>query len=171
MTVYQEQSLENVRLSPFTLSIIVNAVTTLVTLVILFSLKWMESLENGLQPHSGVTPLLPPANEVWGKIICLQVSVCPQGGACSWGGAWSRGTGACSRGVWSGDGCLLLGGVWSQGGCLVLGGGGCLVETAPPQWPLLQAVHILLEYILVFNENRIASVIVELSQHWHWRLV
>ena len=24
---------------------------------------------------------LPPANEVWGKVICLQVCVCPQGGA------------------------------------------------------------------------------------------
>ena len=24
--------------------------------------------------------LLPPANEVWGKVICLQVCVCPQGG-------------------------------------------------------------------------------------------
>ena len=23
---------------------------------------------------------LPPANEVWGKVICLQASVCPQGG-------------------------------------------------------------------------------------------
>ena len=35
--------------------------------------------------------LLPPANEVWGKVICLQVCVCPQGGAWSrWGGAWWR---------------------------------------------------------------------------------
>ena len=25
---------------------------------------------------------LPPANEVWGKVICLQVCVCPQGGCC-----------------------------------------------------------------------------------------
>ena len=25
--------------------------------------------------------LLPPANEVWGKVKCLQVCVCPQGGA------------------------------------------------------------------------------------------
>ena len=32
--------------------------------------------------------LLPPANEVWGKVICLQVCVCPQGGVCSRGGAW-----------------------------------------------------------------------------------
>ena len=26
---------------------------------------------------------LPPANEVWGKVICLQASVCPQGGSTS----------------------------------------------------------------------------------------
>ena len=63
--------------------------------------------------------LLPPANEVWGKVICLQVCVCPRGGAWSggclvWGGlvpwgAWSQG------GAWS-RGCLVPG--W---GCLVLG--------------------------------------------------
>ena len=40
---------------------------------------------------------LPPTNEVWDKVICLQVCVCPWGGgAWSWGvpgpgGAWSRG--------------------------------------------------------------------------------
>ena len=51
------------------------------------------------------TKLLPPANEVWGKVICLQVCVCPQG--------WV---------------CLLLGGVWSAGS----GSGGCLVKTPPP---------------------------------------
>ena len=28
---------------------------------------------------------LPPANEVWGKVICLQVCACPRGGV------WSRG--------------------------------------------------------------------------------
>ena len=44
--------------------------------------------------HSQLLPqmaLLPPANEVWGKVMCLQVCVCPEGGACS-----------CSRGVCSG---------------------------------------------------------------------
>ena len=40
--------------------------------------------------------LLPPANEVWGKVICLQACVCPRGDACSrgvpgTGGAWSGG--------------------------------------------------------------------------------
>ena len=83
---------------------------------------------------------LPPANEVWGKVICLQVCVCQQGGAC-FGGVWSGGSGAgwvpgprgvpalggaCSRGVWP------LGGAWSLGvpgprGCLLPGG--CLVGT------------------------------------------
>ena len=84
---------------------------------------------------------LPPANEVWGKVICLQVCVCPQGGACSCRGCLNPEGGACS------GGCLLPGGVVpvlegfmlrgasSQGGpapgrwCLVLGGG--LVETPP----------------------------------------
>ena len=64
--------------------------------------------------------LLPPANEVWGKIICIQVSVCPQGGGglvLGWclvlgghlilgGGTWSRGKGCLVQGVWSG-GCLV----------------------------------------------------------------
>ena len=37
--------------------------------------------------------LLPPANEVWGKVISLQVCVCPWVGGClvPEGGAWSRG--------------------------------------------------------------------------------
>ena len=33
---------------------------------------------------------LPPANEVWGKVKCLQVCVCPQGGVPGPGGAWWR---------------------------------------------------------------------------------
>ena len=55
---------------------------------------------------------LPPANEVWGKVICLQVCVCPQGECLLPGGA-------SSGGVWFG-GCLLLGGACS-GGCLLRG--------------------------------------------------
>ena len=51
--------------------------------------------------------LLPPANEVWGKVICLQVCVCPQGGACSRGVVLSRGLPGLGR----------------------PGPGGCLVET------------------------------------------
>ena len=51
---------------------------------------------------------LPPANEVWGKVICLQVCICPQGGRLVLGG------------------CLIPGGAWSRG---VPGPGGCLVET------------------------------------------
>ena len=42
---------------PFTPSICVNAATTAMVLVILFSLKTIEALENELQPHFGVTPL------------------------------------------------------------------------------------------------------------------
>ena len=43
--------------------------------------------------------LLPPANEVWSKVICLQACVCPRGGvAWSWGG-WVHGPG----GVHGGD--------------------------------------------------------------------
>ena len=44
----------------------------------------------------GENVLLPPANEVWGKVICLQACVCPQG-----------------------RGCLARGGP-APGGCLVL---------------------------------------------------
>ena len=49
-------------------------------------------------------PLLPPANEVWGKVICLQACVCHQGwgGICSWG--------VCSRGVHGPGGCMVPGG-------------------------------------------------------------
>ena len=55
------------------------------TLAILFSLKTMESLENGLEPQSGATPLLLPTNEAWDKVmfyICL--SVHRGGGLCAW---------------------------------------------------------------------------------------
>ena len=106
-------------------------------------------------PTLGVANLfLPPANEVWGKVICLQACVCPQGGS-AWsggrmhgpgggcmvlGGAWSGG-GAWSRGVaWSGGGVA-----WSRG-CMVRGGG--VPGGDPPRWLLLWAVHILLECIL-----------------------
>ena len=78
--------------------------------------------------------LLPPANEVRGKVICLQVCVCPQ------------------EGLPGPRGCLVLG-VPGPGGCLVPGlrvpgPGGCLVET-PPGRLLLRVVRILLECILV----------------------
>ena len=96
-----------------------------------------------------------------GKVICLQVCVCLQGGA------WSRGVPAlgvvCSKAVcaWSrcvpgpggvpGLGGLLRGGCMLWVGCLLWGvpfSRGCLVET-PPGWLLLQVVCILLECILV----------------------
>ena len=59
---------------------------------------------------------LPPANEVWGKVIFLHLFVIlftGEGGCLVLGGAWSGGSGP--RGAWSGAGA------WS-GGDLVLGG-------------------------------------------------
>ena len=76
----------------------------------------------------------PPANEVWGKVICLQACLCPQGGVhgpgrgvCSGAGAWSQG------GAWSG-GCLVPGGACSrgvppsEGVCSRRGVGRCLLQ-------------------------------------------
>ena len=51
-------------------------------------------LKGGSESTLPTAAFLPPANEVWGKVICLQVCVCPQ------------------------EGCLVRGG----GGCLVPGG-------------------------------------------------
>ena len=81
-----------------------------------------------------------PSNEVWGKVICLQVCVCPQGVP----GPGGRGCLVLEGvGTWS-WGYLVLGAVWSWGLCLVLGvpggflvlggvpgPGGYLVETPP----------------------------------------
>ena len=81
---------------------------------------------------------LPPANEVWGKVIfsqaCVKNSV-HRGRSCPGGVPAPRrvpGPGGCVAG---------LGG----GGLLPVG---CLVEI-PPGWPLLRAIRILLECILV----------------------
>ena len=75
--------------------------------------------------------LLQPANEVWGKVICLQVCVSPQGWVPARGGG----------GVPALEGCLLLGGVPAPGGAYSWGGAcpgkgcllleGCLVVTPP----------------------------------------
>ena len=109
--------------------------------------------------------LLPPANEVRGKVICLQVCVCPQGVAWSRGGVWSQGVfgpgGCLVPGVAWSWGCLVPGvpgpgGAWSQG-CLIWGvpgprgvsGGGSGGD--PPGRLLLRAVRILLECILVMS--------------------
>ena len=64
-------------------------------------------------------------------------------------------------------GCLVPGGsapggVPGLGGCLVPGdvcSGGCLVET-PPGRPLLRAVRILLECILVFSDNTLSCQVI-----------
>ena len=99
-------------------------------------------LSNVCQPVNFVERflLIPPANEVWGEIICLQVCVRPQwgvpgpGGACWGGGVPGPGGVPAPRGSGLG-GCLvwgmsaLRGGAWSwRRGCLLLGG---LVQGVP----------------------------------------
>ena len=91
-------------------------------LAILFPLKTMESLENGLQPQSRATPLLPPATKLWqGNIF---TGVCQS--FCS-GGSLSQ---HAPQVTWPGEGVsvqggLCLGGSLSRGLCpggLCLGG-------------------------------------------------
>ena len=75
--------------------------------------KWQWRIQDfpkrNANPRRVANLLLPPANEVWGKVICLQVDVCPRvlgpGGCLVLGGVWSGGV--WSRAVWSW-------GVWSQ---------------------------------------------------------
>ena len=71
--------------------------------------------------------LLPPAKGVWGKVICLHLSV-----------ILSTGGGCLVQGVPGPEGCLVQ-------GYLVLGVPG----GDPPRWLLLQAVRILLECIFL----------------------
>ena len=101
---------------------------------------------------------LPSANEVWGKVICLQVCVCPQGGCCpSMHCRWypsmpcSRSRGGAIPACIAGGipACLAAGlggwrGIWSRSrptatgeveGGLVWGGGAwpgvCLLQGVP----------------------------------------
>ena len=110
-------------------------------------------------------PKLPPAKEVWGKVIFLHLSVilftggrCLLLGACSCGGAWSWGD------AWSG-GCLVWGGLSAPGGHLLPGGAWSQRAAwwRPPRRLLLRAVRILLECILVFSLNSTNSVTIYLS--------
>ena len=116
--------------------------------------NWKEIVQYMLSMFPTLSSIsLPPANEVWGKVICLQVCVCLQGGAIpaciaggipaclaaglqgglqahTQGGSW----GGSAWGVPAPGRCLVLG--W---GCLVLGGGcllrgGCLVEIPPDSY-------------------------------------
>ena len=64
--------------------------------------------------------LLPPANEVWGKVICLQACVCPKGGGVVHGpGVVVHGPGGGvhgPRGVHGPGGYMVPGDAWSWGG-------------------------------------------------------
>ena len=117
--------------------------------------------------------LLPPANEVWGKVKCLHLSVILSTGGDAWsrgclvlmGCAWSRGEvpgpggsgprwGVPGLGESGQGGVCLVQGVWSWGVCLV-GGAGSWGGAwwRPPRWLLLRVVRILLECILVLQSN------------------
>ena len=115
--------------------------------------------------------LLPPKNEVWGKVIFLHLSVIlftgggvpgPRGGLVPEGGGMPGPGGVCSWGVPGPGGGLLLGGAWSWGGllrgCVPGPGGWCLVETPPPRL-LLLAVRILLECILVKGKESLTNLL------------
>ena len=67
----------------------------------------MMIIHSNAYAHNG---FLPPANEVWGKVICLHLSVILSGGCLVWG-------------------CLVLG-VRPQGGLVlgVPGPGGCVPD-------------------------------------------
>ena len=97
--------------------------------------------DRGVNPGRGaLTYYLPPANEVWGKVIfsqaCVKNSV--HRGVPGPGGGLLPGWGSAPRGV-----------AWSRRGCLFPGGAGWW--RPPPGHLLLRAVHILLECILVWH--------------------
>ena len=86
-----------------------------------------RSLYSDGHPLFTVRTLLPPANEVWGKVIFLHLFVILfTGGGVP--GLGVPGPGGCQlRGVPAAGGCLLPGGPAPGGSAL----GGCLVETPP----------------------------------------
>ena len=89
----------------------------------------------------GVSVLLPPANEVWGKVICLQVCVCPLRGCLVPGGCLVQGV--AGPGGWLVRGCLVWG--------VLVPSPGWVPGGDPPRQILLRAVHIILECILVLK--------------------
>ena len=101
-----------------------------------------------------VSTLLPPANEVWGKVIFSQGFVCPQRGL-PMGGSASRGL---PRGIWGG--CAKRGSAY-RGVCIQrvvyiqrgLSGGVCigLGWVDPPELEK-RGVRILLECFLIIIE-------------------
>ena len=97
-------------------------------------------------------PLLPSANEVWDKVICLQECVCPQGVP----GPGTRLVGVLSRGVPGGD------------------------TLPPPRRLLLRVVRILLECILVNqifiliggkHKTRLSWSNVDNFTHWNFKFL
>ena len=74
-----------------------------------------------------LTMFLPPANEVWGKVICLHLSVILSTGRCMVRGVPGL------RGVPGPAACLVQGGTWSRGMCLV--------ETQPQTATALGGTH------------------------------
>ena len=99
--------------------------------------------------------LLPPANEVWGKVMFSQVFVRPQGFVVKMGGKWWKGVWWKGVGVW-------WRGLCGEEGCVVKGGGARHpldpeadppgTQRQTPPWkrrPLKRAVCIPLECILV----------------------
>ena len=88
--------------------------------------------------------LLPPANEVWGKVMFSQASVCPRGGflydVTSCLAAWSHVPGGTV------EGGLCLGGFLSRGR-------GVSVREIPHLYSEERAVRFLLECFLVLYRN------------------
>ena len=95
----------------------------------------------GVKNH--VKRLLPPANEVWDKVICLQVCVCPRGGV--WSGRVPGPGGGLVPGVPGPGGGLVRGeGVWS-------GRGLCLVETPPNGYCCGRYASYWNAFLFIFN--------------------
>ena len=107
----------------------------------------LSSTSSGIRIYKTQASLLPPANEVWGKVIFLHLFVILfTGDVPGPGGCLVPGGGAWSGGLMVPGGCLVLG-VPGPGGCEPAPGG--VPGGDPPGRLLLRAVRILLECILV----------------------
>ena len=107
--------------------------------------------------------LLPPANEVWGKVIFLHLSVILFTVGClvPGGGGVPGPGGSAPGGCLVPGGGLLLGGAWSWVGLLrgcVPSPGGVVPGGDTPPRLLLRAVRILLECILVKGKESLTNL-------------